>query len=137
MREIIAYTVGNGQVNGLHLQDKAGTLNCMHEQQIVLCNGGGTESMIGFDSYNSTVTGDKICTLTAYGEYRSNGARVMNDMIVRRLTPVECERLQGYPDGWTEGEADTQRYKQCGNSVAIPCVEFIMRRIKEVLEDEK
>lgn len=45
---------------------------------------------------------------------------------VRRLTPLECERLQGFPDGWTDGLSDTARYKALGNSVAIPCVEYIM-----------
>jgi len=51
--------------------------------------------------------------------------------LVRRLTPLECERLQGYPDGWTDipGASDSARYKALGNSVAIPCVEFIMSRI--------
>ena len=50
---------------------------------------------------------------------------------VRRLTPLECERLQGFPDGWTNipGNADTQRYRQMGNAVAVPVVEWIMRRI--------
>ena len=51
--------------------------------------------------------------------------------LVRRLTPLECERLQGFPDGWTDipGASDSARYKALGNSVAIPCVEFIMSRI--------
>ena len=51
--------------------------------------------------------------------------------LIRRLTPLECERLQGYPDGWTDvpGASDSARYKALGNSVAIPCVEFIMRGI--------
>jgi DNA (cytosine-5)-methyltransferase 1 len=50
---------------------------------------------------------------------------------VRRLTPLECERLQGFPDHWTDipGNSDTQRYRQLGNAVAIPVVEWIMRRI--------
>ena len=48
---------------------------------------------------------------------------------VRRLTPTECERLQGFPDGWTEGFPDTARYKALGNSVAVPCVEYVMRGI--------
>ena len=54
--------------------------------------------------------------------------------VVRRLTPLECERLMGFPDGWTdiEGGSDTARYKALGNSVAVPCVEFIMQRIKDV-----
>jgi len=48
---------------------------------------------------------------------------------VRRLMPIECERLQGFPDGWTDGQSDTQRYKQLGNAVAVPVVEWIGRRI--------
>ncbi|MDK1117629.1 MAG: DNA cytosine methyltransferase, partial [Anaerolineae bacterium] len=51
---------------------------------------------------------------------------------VRRLTPVECERLQGFPDGWTDGQSDTQRYKQLGNAVAVPCAEWIGKKIMEV-----
>lgn len=50
--------------------------------------------------------------------------------IVRRLTPLECERLQGYPDGWTDnGQADSARYRQLGNSVAVPCVQWIAERL--------
>ena len=55
--------------------------------------------------------------------------------IVRRLTPTECERLQGYPDGWTEcghdGKpvSDTARYMMLGNSVAVPCVAYILMGI--------
>lgn len=48
---------------------------------------------------------------------------------VRRLTPVECERLQGFPDGWTEGQSDSARYRQLGNSVAVPCLEWVGRRL--------
>jgi DNA-cytosine methyltransferase len=47
---------------------------------------------------------------------------------VRRLTPTECERLQGFPDGWTEGQVDSHRYKQLGNAVAVPVVEWIIQR---------
>ena len=50
---------------------------------------------------------------------------------VRRLTPVECERLQGFPDNWTEGQADSHRYKQMGNAVAVPVVEWVMARLVE------
>ena len=54
--------------------------------------------------------------------------------LIRRLTPLECERLQGFPDDWTNipGASDSARYRALGNSVAIPCVEFIMRSLKEV-----
>mgnify|MGYP000317151730 CR=1 FL=1 len=53
---------------------------------------------------------------------------------VRRLTPMECERLQGFPDNWTDGQADSNRYKQMGNAVAVPVVEWIISRM--VGEDE-
>jgi DNA (cytosine-5)-methyltransferase 1 len=51
--------------------------------------------------------------------------------LIRRLTPLECERLQGFPDGWTliPGASDSARYKALGNSVAIPCVDFVLRGI--------
>lgn len=57
--------------------------------------------------------------------------------LIRRLTPLECERLQGFPDGWTAlpGASDSARYRALGNSVAIPCVEFIMRGIVLALTD--
>ena len=53
---------------------------------------------------------------------------VEGPLLIRRLTPLECERLQGFPDGWTDlpGAADSKRYKALGNSIAVPCVEFIM-----------
>ena len=56
--------------------------------------------------------------------------------LIRRLTPLECERLQGFPDGWTdiEGASDSSRYKALGNSVAIPCVEFIMHGLALALK---
>lgn len=56
------------------------------------------------------------------------GGVVVGDRI-RALTPVECERLQGFPDNWTEGQSDVVRYKQMGNAVAVPVVEWIGRKI--------
>jgi len=55
--------------------------------------------------------------------------------LIRRLTPLECERLQGFPDGWTDipDASDSARYKALGNSVAIPCVEFVLHGIAAVL----
>jgi DNA (cytosine-5)-methyltransferase 1 len=49
---------------------------------------------------------------------------------IRRLTPVECERLQGFPDGWTEGVSDTQRYKMLGNAVTVNVIEAIAKEVK-------
>ncbi|WP_455437633.1 DNA cytosine methyltransferase [Hungatella hathewayi] len=59
--------------------------------------------------------------------------------LIRRLTPLECERLQGFPDGWTAipGASDSARYKALGNSVAIPCVDFVLRGIAYFLQKEK
>ncbi len=56
--------------------------------------------------------------------------------LIRRLMPVECERLQGFPDGWTTlaGASDSARYRALGNSVAIPCVEYLMEGIAAVLK---
>ena len=52
---------------------------------------------------------------------------------VRRLTPIECERLQGFPDDWTAGQSDSARYKQMGNAVAVPVVEWIIQGIVDTL----
>lgn len=51
--------------------------------------------------------------------------------LIRRLVPLECERLQGYPDGWTDlpGASDANRYRALGNSVAIPCVQYLIQRV--------
>jgi DNA (cytosine-5)-methyltransferase 1 len=59
------------------------------------------------------------------------GQKAIHPKLIRRLTPLECERLQGYPDGWTDipGASDSARYKALGNSVAIPCVTFVLRGI--------
>ena len=56
--------------------------------------------------------------------------------LIRRLTPLECERLQGYPDGWTNlsGASDSARYKALGNSVAIPCVEYVLQGVALALK---
>lgn len=93
------------------------------------------KTSVAVDVYNGAVTGDKTATLTCKNDGSSSGPLVAEKTIrwiVRRLTPVECERLQGYPDGWTEiGEwidtkgkkhkyADSPRYKALGNSIALP-----------------
>ena len=76
-------------------------------------------------------------TLRANGGDLGGGSEnlVSNNYTVRRLTPTECERLQGFPDNWTSipGASDTGRKKALGNSVAAPCVAWIMARIKGVV----
>jgi len=53
-------------------------------------------------------------------------------MAVRRLTPLECERLMGWPDDWTAGQSDTHRYKQCGNGVASPVATWIAQQLLQL-----
>lgn len=72
------------------------------------------------------------CIIDGFGDFKTSLVAVYIGKIlhaVRRLTPTECERLQGFPDGWTEGQSDAQRYKQLGNAVAVPVAEWIGRRI--------
>jgi len=92
------------------------------------------------------VTEETTPTLQArMGTGGNNTPMVSYPATVRRLTPTECERLQGFPDGWTAQridekkglieQADSARYKQMGNAIAVPVVEWIMARLVEVNSD--
>ena len=59
------------------------------------------------------------------------------DTQVRRLTPTECERLQGFPDGWTAGLSDTQRYKTLGNAVTVPVVTAVINQLVKTFINDK
>lgn len=74
---------------------------------------------------------DKINTLQARMGTGGNNMPMVATNQVRRLTPLECERLQGFPDGWTADQVDTHRYKQMGNAVAVPVVEWIIQGIAD------
>jgi len=75
-------------------------------------------------------------TVSAGGGKPGSGYQAVRDgTVVRRLTERECERLQGYPDGWTAGQSGSARYRQLGNSVAVPVVEWIARRLIAVDEE--
>jgi site-specific DNA-cytosine methylase len=76
---------------------------------------------------------DKINTLQARMGTGGNNMPMVATTQVRRLTPLECERLQGFPDGWTEDQSDTNRYKQMGNAVAVPVVEWIIQGITDTI----
>jgi site-specific DNA-cytosine methylase len=76
---------------------------------------------------------DKINTLQARMGTGGNNMPMVATTQVRRLTPLECERLQGFPDGWTEDQSDTHRYKQMGNAVAVPVVEWIIQGITDTI----
>jgi DNA (cytosine-5)-methyltransferase 1 len=94
---------------------------------------------VGTDLYNGAITGEVACTMSTHGgDGNGTGPTVMQSMAVRRLTPVECERLQGFPDNYTDiqpkGKAtpDGPRYKALGNSMAVPVMAWIGKRIQEV-----
>lgn len=112
--------------------------------------GNGSECLIAektsvaVDAYNGAVTGDKTASLTCKNDGSHSGPLVAEKIIrwiVRRLTPLECERLQGFPDDWTNiGEwvdskgrkhelKDSPRYKALGNSIAIPSWKWVLKRI--------
>lgn len=106
--------------------EKAFTISCNQDQQIA----------VGVDTYNGTIQGDVAATMTAdMAGPTHSGPKVMQNMAVRRLTPVECERLQGFPDNYTnikENCPDGPRYKAMGNSMAVPVMRWIGERIQKV-----
>jgi DNA (cytosine-5)-methyltransferase 1 len=115
------------RVSDIRIQDdKINTL------QARMGTGGNNMPLVAqaYDEYNDSVA-DTHHTLRA-GTKQSTG--VIENSIVRRLTPLECERLQGFPDGWTEGQPDTHRYKQMGNAVAVPVVEWIVQGICDTFD---
>jgi DNA (cytosine-5)-methyltransferase 1 len=120
---------GNGGKGYLGQDEQAFTISTVQDQQIA----------VGVDIYNTTETNDLACTLTASGNTSTNsGPKVMQQMAVRRLTPVECERLQGFPDRYTDilpggkPTPDGPRYKALGNSMAVPVMRWIGERIDAV-----
>ena len=90
---------------------------------------GGAGMAVAYDEFNDSVS-DTHHTLRS-GTKQSTG--VINKSTVRRLTPVECERLQGFPDEWTAGQSDSSRYKQMGNAVAVPVVEWLISNICDIV----
>lgn len=167
--------IGNGQAREAvtMAQEVSQTLNTMHDKQAILyqpksaMEENWAESKIknairageskvshavlcsSVDCRNFTEGGEINGTLQAKG----SGGQSINlqntvrqNMMVRRLTPLECERLQGYPDGWTDiGEwidgkgkkhkaADSPRYKALGNSIALPFWFWLLRRISAQYE---
>lgn len=119
--------------------------------------GNGSESLvvektsIAVDGYNGAVTGEKAASLTCKNDGSHSGPLVAEKTIrwiVRRLTPVECERLQGYPDDytnigdWTDSKgkkhkyADSPRYKALGNSIALPQWFWLVQKMRPYLEEK-
>lgn len=127
----IGRTAGNGG-NGNGFQEGISyTLNTTDRHAVV---------SYASQSYTERKEGEPMTTLRASGGFNGGGSENLatyNGNTVRRLTPLECERLQGYPDGWTDIEfhgkpaSDSRRYKAIGNGMAQPCADFVIRRIAE------
>lgn len=116
----------NGPQGAGYAKDVAFTLDTKAPHAVAQVYG-----IFGFCDYRDA---DTTKTLLSSDDI-TTGDLVRQGYIVRRLTPVECERLQGFPDGWTAGHADTQRYRALGNSVAVPCVEMVLAGIMRELEE--
>lgn len=168
---VLAINQGGGKSQSNVQKDLCPTLTCTHGGEPAVCYGLGLQSSagigaIGKDVMHTLINGDNFgwqngvchaakavdcrnCTEDdVNGALQSNSAHSLNGnnvvrcrYIVRRLTPLECERLQGYPDGWTDiGEwtdsngkkhntTDSPRYKALGNSIALPPWKWVLKRI--------
>ena len=118
--------MGTSQENAAILEDQAATITCGNDRPICVDCFHGQELEI-----SNTITAH------ASGGISLNAINpVKQRYIVRRLTPLECERLQGFPDGWTDiqGATDTARYRALGNSIALPQWEYVLQNISEYLK---
>ena len=149
--QVTSYGIGNGQAHAYASKEKSGTLDTMHDAQAVAIEYSGC--LNPWDTQARRVYGEDG-TFPALPSRESAGgnqqavlAGQRTRWIVRRLTPTECERLQGYPDGWTDiGEwtdtkgkkhkpADSPRYKALGNSIALPQWFWIAQKMKPYMGD--
>ncbi|WP_323063516.1 DNA (cytosine-5-)-methyltransferase [Aeromonas jandaei] len=138
----LAHTLGRNQGQENAVLAKYNSIKD-HDQRVIFAANNWDELVpVAFSSkdYGGDATENMSPTLLAGGHAGSHsnaGAppAIATAMAVRRLTPVECERLQGFPDGWTnvpyrgKPAADGPRYKAIGNSMAVPCMAFIGQRI--------
>ncbi len=148
---VTSYGIGNGQAHAYASKEKSGTLDTMHDAQAVAIEYSGC--LNPWDTQARRVYGEDgtfpalPSRETAGGNQQAVLAGQRTRWIVRRLTPTECERLQGYPDGWTDiGEwvdtkgkkhkpADSPRYKALGNSIALPQWFWIAQKMKSYMGD--
>lgn len=143
---IESYGIGNGQAHSSVTKEKSGTLDTMHDAQAVAIEHAGCLTPWDVQSRRIFSEYGKWPALYS-GEGGGHGYVFTLRWIVRRLTPMECERLQGYPDGWTDiGEwtdtkgkkhkaADSPRYKALGNSIALPQWFWIAQKMKSYMGD--
>ena len=129
----LTYGIGNGQANeaGIMAEEVSQTLNTMHDAQAVMC-----------EDVSHALRAKANCA------YREDAETyLVQNKVVRRLTPLECTRLQGYPDGWVDigdwtdekgkkhKDADSPKYKALGNSIALPFWDWMLRRMARYLPE--
>ena len=129
----LTYGIGNGQANeaSIMAEEVSQTLNTMHDAQAVMC-----------EDVSHALRAKANCA------YREDAETYpVQNMVVRRLTPLECTRLQGYPDGWVDigdwtdekgkkhKDADSPKYKALGNSIALPFWDWMLRRMARYLPE--
>ena len=172
----LTYGIGNGQSHeaGIMTEEVSQTLNTMHDAQAILYqpksameeNWAESETKNALRAGESKVSHAVMCSSVDCRNFREGGEvngtlqakesggqslnlnnTVRQNMVVRRLTPMECERLQGFPDHWTDiGEwidekgkkhkdADSPRYKALGNSIALPFWDWMLRRMARYLPE--
>lgn len=119
-KELVCFGFGNGCSNNMTPTKEAYTLTCQHDANMVC--------------YYGRVRENIDCTPTMCTDHNgrvSDYCSLVIKPVIRRLTPLECERLQGYPDGFTDipGASDQKRYKALGNSIALPFWQHLLKRI--------
>ncbi len=120
------------KVGALMARDHKGINEISMNQNKCILNVYGENSYAGY--------GKPFAPITASGGSLGGGSEnlAVQYNLVRRLTPLECERLMGFPDGWTDvnNAKDTPRYKALGNSIVVPCLEFIFENLVSVHNQE-
>lgn len=162
---LVAYGIGNGQANeaSVMAEEVSQTLNTMHDAQAILYqpksameeNWAESETKNALRAGESKVSHAVVCEDVSHALRANAGCAYREDaetypvqnMGVRRLTPLECERLQGFPDGWTDiGDytdstgkkrktSDSARYKALGNSIALPFWRWMLGRMAAYLPE--
>lgn len=162
---LVAYGIGNGQANEASIvaEEVSQTLNTMHDAQAILYqpksameeNRAESETKNALRAGESKVSHAVVCEDVSHALRAKAGCAYREDaetypvqnMVVRRLTPLECERLQGFPDGWTDiGDytdstgkkrktSDSARYKALGNSIALPFWRWMFGRMAAYLPE--
>jgi DNA (cytosine-5)-methyltransferase 1 len=139
----IAYNIapGKGELkDDIHVTDAliAKTIDASGSNPSMHQGGAAIVQPVGVDIFNAAFSGEVAVPLTNRSDGTGTGPTVMQSMAVRRLTPIECERLQGFRDNYTDIKPkgkqtpDGPRYKALGNSMAVPVMAWIGKRIQEV-----